>query len=355
MIDKNECSVQITITPTRRVAKIIKHKKLIKHVVVAGGEKLEKTEQADREDFAKDSDCVEGTTAAMEHDGNNNDLSEIKVQEDDTKEESFYGFDPLLPVAAGYEAVIDQLESEGPSQAGLLEVKFSGDYESRPVQCVHKDCQATSLPSTLELLPLPRSGHQWLCPAHSHCLICPEPTSLSTCVVCTVCARLYHTTHMDMEEEFQDKLERELFICKLCSDPSQFIQQGEEQREEFSSKGVPRVFSPLPRQMLPSNQPSPAPKYTKIKHRPPTTPQATPQQRSGVTSRGKPLQHTDPSLPPGWHRELVKSSDSRWRVVIIGPDGRRFWSKSDIKKAFSGQKMGGIKWEEFNFSVFGPK
>ena len=80
--------------------------------------------------------------------------------------------------------------------------------------------------------------------------------------------------------------------------------------------------------------------------------QACPKQRSVVTSRGKPLQHTDPSLPPGWHRELVKSSDSRWRVVIIGPDGRRFWSKSDIRKAFSGQGKGGIKWEEFNFSVY---
>merc|ERR1719318_2091141 len=162
-----------------------------------------------------------------------------------------------------------------------------------------------------------------------------------------------------MEEEFQDRLERELFICKLCSDPSQFIQLGEEQRDEvdeFSSKAVPRVFSPLPRQMLLSNlQPSPASKYTKIKPRLPTTSQACPKQRPVSTSRGKPLQHTDPSLPPGWHRELVKSSDSRWRVVIIGPDGRRFWSKSDIKKAFSGHGVGGIKWEEFNFSVFGPK
>ena len=73
------------------------------------------------------------------------------------------------------------------------------------------------------------------------------------------------------------------------------------------------------------------------------------------TSRGRPLQHSDPSLPPGWHRQLVKSSDNRWRVVVIGPDGRRFWSKSDLKKAFSGQGKEGIKWEEFNFSVFGSK
>jgi hypothetical protein len=72
-------------------------------------------------------------------------------------------------------------------------------------------------------------------------------------------------------------------------------------------------------------------------------------------SRGKPLEHSDPSLPPGWHRQLVKTSDSRWRVVVIGPDRRRFWSKSDLKKAFGGQGKKGIKWEEFNFSVLGSK
>ena len=40
---------------------------------MAGREKVEKTVTAAREDLAKDSDCGE-TTAALEHDGNNNDV-----------------------------------------------------------------------------------------------------------------------------------------------------------------------------------------------------------------------------------------------------------------------------------------
>ena len=80
-----------------------------------------------------------------------------------------------------------------------------------------------------------------------------------------------------------------------------------------------------------------------------------PKARPVSTSRGKPLQHSDLSLLPGWHRQLVKSSKRRWRVVIIGPDGRRFWSMSDVKRAFSEQGKEGIKWKEFNFSVFGSK
>ena len=80
-----------------------------------------------------------------------------------------------------------------------------------------------------------------------------------------------------------------------------------------------------------------------------------PKPRPVSTSRGKPLQHSDPTLPDGWHRQLVKSSDNRWRVVVIGPDGRRFWSKSDLKKAFSAQGKEVFNWEEFNFSVFGSK
>ena len=76
--------------------------------------------------------------------------------------------------------------------------------------------------------------------------------------------------------------------------------------------------------------------------------------RTVSSSSGKELQHSDPSLPPGWHRQLV-TSGSRMRVVIIGPDGRRFWSRSYLRKAFSGEGKKGIKWEEFNFSVFGSK
>ena len=42
-------------------------------------------------------------------------------------------------------------------------------------------------------------------------------------------------------------------------------------------------------------------------------------------------------------------------MVIIGPDGRRFWSRNDVKRAFPTEGMKGIKWLQFDFSLFGSK
>ena len=218
---------------------------------------FEKVAQVEGEDFAKGSPCEENDAVAVEQDGNNNEVVIADISEDDTGEQFFHGFDPLLdrdpllPVAAGYDTLIDELESEDTSPlAGLLEVEFLGGYQSCPVQCVYKDCQATSLPSTLGLLPLPQAGHQWLCAVHSHCLLCPVPTFPSTSVRCTMCARLFHTDHLQMEGLYENKLERELFICKLCSDPGQFTQYEGEQVGNF-----------------PLSLPCPATTYTKIKPR----------------------------------------------------------------------------------------
>jgi hypothetical protein len=265
---KNECSVEVTITPTGRVAKIIKRQNLNEpRVMVGGGEKGKLVLKA-IEDITKDS-VYEETLAGEEHDANNNDMITSDEPLNATEEVSlFHGFgpDPLLPVVAKYDALIEEVDSEDTSQAaaGLLEVKF-GEYQSRPVQCVYEDCQATSLPSTLGLLPLPQSGHQWLCATHSHCLLCPDPTSTTTSVRCTMCARLYHTFHLQLEE-FQDRLDRELYICKLCTDPGQFTQHGGEQGgqagDDTSGQAVCRGSSSLPEKRLPSNlHPSPAKLY----------------------------------------------------------------------------------------------
>jgi hypothetical protein len=87
-----------------------------------------------------------------------------------------------------------------------------------------------------------------------------------------MCARQYHTSHLDIEEMFEDKLEREIYICKLCADPDQFTQLGEQEEKggvEISSQAVGSASSSLPKQRFSYNlQPSPATKYTKIKPRP---------------------------------------------------------------------------------------
>ena len=75
---------------------------------------------------------------------------------------------------------------------------------------------------------------------------------------------------------------------------------------------------------------------------------------TSVINNKRPLLHVDPTLPVGWSRELIRSGN-RWKVVITGPNGRRFWSKSDLKKADKNGVMGGLEIGDFNFSVFGLK
>ena len=151
----------------------------------------------------------------------------IGIYKDKTlkEEEDIHGLDPLadrnplLPVAAAYEDLIDKIESSPTKpEAGYLEVYFSGSYQSRPVQCRYTDCPTTSLPSTLGLLPFaPWSGQEWLCTDHRHCLLCTDCITSTESVTCVSCARMFHTSHLAYE--IQDQLEKELFICKLCSDP----------------------------------------------------------------------------------------------------------------------------------------
>eukprot|EP00092_Neocalanus_flemingeri_P038245 GFUD01041626.1.p1 GENE.GFUD01041626.1~~GFUD01041626.1.p1 ORF type:complete len:420 (+),score=128.96 GFUD01041626.1:134-1261(+) len=319
-----------------------------------------------------------------ENDLNNNEnvkVAEVEVITDGGKgQDDFHGFDPpllnrspVLQVADVYETLVEQLEYESP--VGDLEVVFSHDYQSRPVKCKHTDCHTTSLPSTLGLLPLPTSGQYWSCPQHSHCLLCKKPPSSSPSVMCTRCARLYHIDHLDEDMFSEDKLELELFICKLCADPDQFIQPSMEDVDpnqvvtDYQDEGGNLVMSRSsltclkPTNAVPNKQANEG-KILKSLTRQQDLPvvEGPKSSSSGQTKHLHGQVNTnershledDPTLPHGWYRQLVWSGKRR-KVVIFAPEGRKFWSRRDLKKAYWGEGGEDYNWDEFDFSLFGSK
>ncbi len=67
--------------------------------------------------------------------------------------------------------------------------------------------------------------------------------------------------------------------------------------------------------------------------------------------------YEDDRLPAGWHRKVSQrksgASAGRYEVFIIGPSGKRFRSKNELKTFFekTGEKK--LDPEEFDFSPFG--
>jgi len=285
-------------------------------------------------------------------DNNGNIIEEFDAPNDEAPSqaslnESFHGYDSLMDinhclVAGGnYEDLIEEIESEAIEPvASLLEVVFSDGYQSRPVQCRHTDCTTVSFPSTLGLLPLPQSGQQWHCSLHSHCLLCTDPPHSSTSVMCTMCARLYHTHHLDMDCVDKDL---ELFVCKLCSDPDQFTQTNREE-DQAQVDGINQTLLQSNTTAKNSN------KKVRVTNRmePPSFTRLSGQ----IDKKKKGLLHEDLTLPQGWCRK-VTTSGKKLRVIIIGPGGKRWWSRSDLRKSHGSE--GEYNWDEFDFSLYGSK
>eukprot|EP00092_Neocalanus_flemingeri_P023308 GFUD01025272.1.p1 GENE.GFUD01025272.1~~GFUD01025272.1.p1 ORF type:complete len:720 (+),score=193.26 GFUD01025272.1:64-2223(+) len=319
-----------------------------------------------------------------ENDLNNNEnvrVADVEVITDGAKgQDDFHGFDPplinrspVLQVADVYETLVEQLEYESP--VGDLEVLFSHDYQSRLIECKHTDCPTTSLPSTLGLLPLPTSGQYWSCPQHSHCLLCKDPPSSSPSVMCTMCARMYHIHHLDEDMFSEDKLEMELYICKLCTDPDQFIQPSKEDVDpnqvvtDYQDEGGNLVMSRSsltclkPTNAVPNKQANEGKILKSLTRQQDLQVVEGPKSSSSgqtkhlhgqVNTNERSLLEDDPTLPRGWYRQLVWSGERR-KVVIFAPDGRKFWSKRDLKKAHWGEGDEDFNWDEFDFSLFGSK
>jgi len=70
--------------------------------------------------------------------------------------------------------------------------------------------------------------------------------------------------------------------------------------------------------------------------------------------------HTDPDLPPGWRRKVVKRmKDNRYDVYIFSPEGKRFRSKKQLKEFLDNNERLNLNMDQFSFSLtkdkHGPK
>jgi len=268
-------------------------------------------------------------TCSTEHEPfNQNDLSE---------DEDFHGFDSedigenflSEQDIHGYEMadlglmddddhdirVQDLIKADDQKWDGRMTVVFSGDYHTRQVPCQRQNCLVKSTPSTIGLLPFStKPGHEWLCPDHTKCLLCSDLVDNTNSVMCVMCARVFHTSHLQdlgFEEEAMNEL-----VCKLCSDPEQFTPA--RQQGCLNSQGVHKSV------------------LAKIS-------------KCGTTA--KKIMSKDHSLPSGWSRQIITNSVNRKRVVITGPNARKYWSKRDLERAFK-YKNEGVEWQYFSFSLY---
>ena len=72
------------------------------------------------------------------------------------------------------------------------------------------------------------------------------------------------------------------------------------------------------------------------------------------------IMHTDPDLPLGWKRKVVKRmKDNRYDVYIFSPKGKRFRSKKQLQEFLSNDEKLNLTMDQFSFSLTkdkqGPK
>jgi methyl CpG binding protein 2 len=67
--------------------------------------------------------------------------------------------------------------------------------------------------------------------------------------------------------------------------------------------------------------------------------------------------YVDETLPPGWRRKVCRrksgNSAGRYEVFILGPTGKRFRSRNQLRIFFSETGETGLDPDDFDFSTFG--
>jgi len=67
--------------------------------------------------------------------------------------------------------------------------------------------------------------------------------------------------------------------------------------------------------------------------------------------------YVDETLPPGWRRKVCQrksgNSAGRYEVFILGPTGKRFRSRNQLRIFFDESGEAGLNPDDFDFSTFG--
>jgi methyl CpG binding protein 2 len=78
--------------------------------------------------------------------------------------------------------------------------------------------------------------------------------------------------------------------------------------------------------------------------------------RQPTDSNRTPL-YVDETLPPGWRRKVCQrksgNSAGRYEVFILGPTGKRFRSRNQLRNFFNETGETGLNPDDFDFSTFG--
>ena len=89
---------------------------------------------------------------------------------------------------------------------------------------------------------------------------------------------------------------------------------------------------------------------------PKSSPRSISRPRQTADPNRTPL-YEDETLPPGWHRKVSQrksgASAGRYEVFIIGPTGKRFRSRNELKTFFEKTGETGLNPDDFDFSTFG--
>jgi len=275
-------------------------------------------------------------------DGDFHGFDSVDINKNYLSEEDIHGYDVMTDldlIDDNDNRLEDQNNAEDLKRDGRFTIIFSDAYDTRQVPCQHRDCRIKSTPSTLGLLPFSiKSGHEWLCPDHTKCLLCSDQVDNTNSVMCVMCARVFHTSHLqDLGFEEEDMKE---LVCKLCSDPGQFTPA--QNQGCLSRKGAQKSqLAKIPK----SNSSISTSGY--VNKCGTTTKNLS---KCGTTTK-KEIMTTDHSLPSGWSRQIVTNSVNRKRVVITGPNARKYWSRRDLEKAFK-HKNESVEWQSFSFSLY---
>ena len=88
-----------------------------------------------------------------------------------------------------------------------------------------------------------------------------------------------------------------------------------------------------------------------------TTSHVSPKRSRNPPDPNRKVLFEDDRLPPGWHRKVSQrksgASAGRYEVFIIGPTGKRFRSRNELKAFFEKTHEPILQPEHFDFSTFG--